>query len=67
MKLTLFVCAELRIGFQEVTYTVLESDVFATVTVEIFSGAVGIGENVSLDFFTTDDSALGKSSCVIGL
>lgn len=37
-----------------------ESGGFATVAVEIFDGAVGFGESILVDFFTTDDSAISK-------
>jgi len=50
---------ELVVGFAETSYTVFEGDGVATVSVVITQGSVGMGETVSLNFSTTDDTAIG--------
>ena len=46
------------IGFSETSYTVSESEGTATVTVEILEGTVADDDDIIVQFFTEDNTAL---------
>ena len=57
-SILIFFPIELIIGFLDTIYSVSEGDRFVLVKVGILSGHVA-NENVSIQFFTQDDSAIG--------
>lgn len=51
-------CAEITIGFDPDSYTVMETDGTATVTVRILEGELAVGRTVDVDFRTVDGFGL---------
>ncbi len=52
----------MTIGFEQTSYIVSEGDGAVTVMVVIFSGMLDQDIDIDVRLFTTDDSALGKST-----